>query len=54
MKATDKTIEAKQTLETSAEGLADLSVDGEQAETTKGGTFTAASIQVLLGDGSAR
>jgi hypothetical protein len=34
--------------------LTDLPVAGEQAEETKGGPFNSASINVLLGDGSAR
>jgi hypothetical protein len=38
-----------------ADTLTDLPVGGKQVEETKGGAgFNAASIQVLLGDGSAR
>ena len=54
MKATDKAIEAKQTVETTADALADLSVAGAQAETTKGGTISSASIQVVMGDASVK
>jgi len=39
------------------ESLTDLPVDGEPAEETKGGAgsgFSSASMQVLLGDASAR